>query len=63
MAGRALEVAGDSGAINGCRRGKWLAKHQGRDIEGKRIINAGDRGPVATWKIDAMTTYRPTKPT
>jgi len=51
-----LRVAGEGGAINGTRLGKWLSQHQNRVVAGHRIIAAGTTGNRARWQLDVVTT-------
>jgi len=50
-----LRVAGEGGAINGTRLGKWLSQHQNRIVAGLRIIAAGSTGNRARWQLDIVT--------
>jgi hypothetical protein len=50
-----LRVAGEGGAINGTRLGKWLSQHQNRIVAGRRIIAAGTTGNRARWQLDIVT--------
>ena len=47
-----LRVAGDGGAINSRRLGKWLASIKGRIVAGKRIVADGTVAGVARWKLE-----------
>lgn len=49
-----LRVAGEGGAINGTRLGKWLSQHQNRIVAGHRIIAAGSTGNRARWQLDIV---------
>ena len=49
-----LRVAGEGGAINGTRLGKWLSQHQNRVVAGHRIIAAGTTGNRAHWQLDIV---------
>lgn len=49
-----LRVAGEGGAINGTRLGKWLSQHQNRVVAGHRIISAGTTGNRARWQLDIV---------
>ncbi len=49
-----LRVAGEGGAINGTRLGKWLSQHQNRVVAGHRIIAAGTTGNRARWQLDIV---------
>lgn len=51
-----LRVAGEGGAINGTRLGKWLSQHQNRVVAGYRIVAAGTTGNRARWQLDFATT-------
>lgn len=46
-----LVVAGDSGAINSRRLGKWLTRHQGRIVNGLCINREGTTDGSASWKL------------
>jgi putative DNA primase/helicase len=47
-----LVVAGDGGAINSRRLGKWLASIKGRIVNGKRIVADGTVAGVAQWQLE-----------
>lgn len=48
-----LAVAGEGSAINIRRLGKWLARNQGRIVNGMKIVKEGGaRAGVALWRID-----------
>jgi len=47
-----LRVAGEGGAINGMRLGKWLSQHQNRIIAGRRIMVEGSTGNRARWQME-----------
>ncbi len=46
-----LAIAGDGGAINGGRLGKWIAAHQNRIVGGLRIVAAGVSAGRARWQV------------
>jgi len=46
-----LAVAGDGGAINGRRLGKWLAANQNRIINGMKIISDGVVSGITRWRL------------
>lgn len=46
-----LVVAGDSGAINSRRLGKWLTRHQGRIVNGLCLNREGITNGSPTWKL------------
>jgi len=46
-----LMVAGDGGAINSRRLGKWLASHQGRIIENNQIVRDGLSAGIMRWRL------------
>jgi putative DNA primase/helicase len=49
-----LSVAGDGGAINSKRLGKWLSANLGRPVNGLRLMEAGeDRNGVKLWMLDS----------
>ena len=48
-----LTVAGEGGAVNGRRLGKWLAANRGRIVAGRRIVQAGLNAGTMTWKLEA----------
>lgn len=54
-----LRVAGEGGAINGTRLGKWLSQHQNRIVAGHRIIAAGTTGNRARWQLDIVDAAAP----
>lgn len=54
-----LRVAGEGGAINGTRLGKWLSQHQNRIVAGHRIIAAGTTGNRARWQLDIVNADTP----
>jgi hypothetical protein len=47
-----LAVAGERGAINGMRLGKWLGRNKGRILDGCSFESASQRKGVATWRLD-----------
>ncbi|SLN77824.1 PriCT-2 domain-containing protein [Roseisalinus antarcticus] len=49
-----LRVAGEGGAINGTRLGKWLSSHQNRIVAGRRIVAAGTSGNRAHWQMEVV---------
>ncbi len=57
-----LRVAGEGGAINGTRLGKWLSQHQNRIVAGHRIIAAGTTGNRARWQLDIVATEAAASP-
>jgi len=49
-----LSVAGEGGAINSRRLGKWLSANLGRPVDGLRLMEAGDdRDGVKLWMVDS----------
>jgi len=46
-----LAVAGDGGAINGRRLGKWLSANQNRIINGMKIISDGVVSGITRWRL------------
>ncbi len=46
-----LTVAGNGGAINSRRLGKWLGEVADRIINGRRFENVGGRSGVALWRL------------
>lgn len=46
-----LAVAGEGGAINGRRLGRWISAHQNRIVDGLRITAAGLSAGRALWQI------------
>lgn len=46
-----LRVAGEGGAINGRRLGKWIGSHQNRIVGGLRLINAGVSAGHTRWQL------------
>lgn len=46
-----LRVAGEGGAINGRRLGKWIGAHQNRIVGGLRLINAGVSAGHTRWQL------------
>jgi putative DNA primase/helicase len=47
-----LIVAGDGGAINSLRLGKWLGANQDRFVLGYKFVEAGERGGSKLWKLE-----------
>jgi putative DNA primase/helicase len=47
-----LIVAGEGGAINSLKLGKWLAANQGRFVMGYKIAHAGDRVGSKLWRLE-----------
>lgn len=47
-----LSVAGDGGAVNSKKLGKWMSANQGRPVEGLRLVDVGnDRDGVKRWMV------------
>ena len=46
-----LTVAGDGGAINGRRLGKWLGRNKDRIVDGMRIVQDVKLEGNATWRL------------
>jgi len=46
-----LRVAGEGGAINGRRLGKWIGSHQNRIVGGLRLVNAGVSAGFTRWQL------------
>lgn len=44
-------VAGDGGAINSRRLGKWLSANQSRIIDGMKIMADGVLTGIARWRL------------
>lgn len=50
-----LRVAGEGGAINGRRLGKWIGSHQNRIVGGLRLVNAGVSAGHTRWQLEHAT--------
>ena len=50
-----LIVAGDGGAINSLKLGKWLGANQDRFVLGYKIVQDGERGGSKLWKLEPKT--------
>ncbi len=50
-----LAIAGEGGAINSKRLGKWLAGNQDRVVQGHRLIRVGVSVGIARWRVEAVT--------
>lgn len=50
-----LRVAGEGGAINGRRLGKWIGSHQNRIVGGLRLVNAGVSAGHTRWRLEHAT--------
>jgi hypothetical protein len=46
-----LVVAGDGGAINSRRLGRWLSANQGRFVGGTRVMADGVKDGIARWRL------------
>lgn len=46
-----LRAAGEGGAINGRRLGKWIGSHQNRIVGGLRLVNAGVSAGHTRWQL------------
>lgn len=46
-----LVVAGDGGAINSRRLGKWLAAHAGRIVGGRKLVAEHGHNNTARWRL------------
>jgi hypothetical protein len=49
-----LTVAGEGGAINSWRLGKWLGAHKGRIVAGCKILQDGLNGGIMTWRLEEV---------
>lgn len=47
-----LRVAGEGGAINGGRLGKWIGGQQNRIVNGLRLVSAGVSAGRARWQLE-----------
>ena len=47
-----LAVAGDGGAVNGRRLGKWLSSNMGRLVNGIRIVRDGSAANAVKWRLE-----------
>lgn len=54
-----LTVAGDSGAINSRRLGKWLGAQHGRIVEGRRIARLGLSSGNQQWQLQELGAQQP----
>ncbi|MBD3838439.1 hypothetical protein, partial [Brevundimonas sp.] len=50
-----LRVAGEGGAINGRRLGKWIGSHRSRIVGGLRLVNAGVSAGHTRWQLEHAT--------
>lgn len=50
-----LRVAGEGGAINGRRLGKWIGGQQNRIVGGLRLVNAGVSAGFTRWQLEHAT--------
>lgn len=50
-----LRVAGEGGAINGRRLGRWIGSHQNRIVGGLRLVNAGVSAGHTRWQLEHAT--------
>ena len=46
-----LTAAGDGGAINSRRLGRWLGSNQNRLVDGCKLVSDGTQGGVVIWKL------------
>ena len=58
-----LRVAGEGGAINGRRLGKWIGGHQNRIVGGLRLINAGVSAGHTRWQLQTRGAGQPRRST
>lgn len=49
-----LAVAGDGGAVNGARLGKWIAANQNRIVHDRRIVSAGVSAGRQRWRVESL---------
>ncbi|TPG58027.1 hypothetical protein EAH89_08620 [Roseomonas nepalensis] len=49
-----LAVAGEGGAINSRRLGKWLSLHKGRIVDGYRICRLNHSGGTLYWQLEEV---------
>lgn len=47
-----LTVAGEGGAVNSRRLGKWLASNQDRIVHGRRLVRQGLSGGILQWRLE-----------
>jgi hypothetical protein len=47
-----LAVAGEGGAVNSRRLGKWLASNQDRIVHGLRLVRQGLSGGILQWRLE-----------
>ena len=46
-----LAIAGEGGAINGRRLGRWIGAHQNRIVAGLKLVSAGMSAGRARWRL------------
>ena len=46
-----LTVAGDGGAVNSRRLGRWLSANQNRLVDGCKLVSDGSQSGVIIWKL------------
>lgn len=48
------EIAGERGTINRRRLGRWIERHAGRIVDGRRIVKAGIYCGYARWRVEEV---------
>ena len=54
-----LAIAGDGGAINGRRLGRWIGAHQNRIVAGLKLVSAGLSAGRMRWRLVAAESGAP----
>jgi len=54
------EIAGEGGRVNSRRLGRWLERHAGRIVDGRRFVRVPGRAGVARWRLEHVKGHAPT---
>jgi hypothetical protein len=49
------DIAGERGEVNRRRLGRWLLRHSGRIVAGRRLVRAGHGGAVERWRVELVS--------
>jgi hypothetical protein len=57
-----LEVAEERGEINRRRAGRWIARHEGRIVDGKRFVRASGTTSAERWGVESVMSVMQVSP-
>jgi hypothetical protein len=50
------DIADERGEINRRRLGRWIKRHEGQIVEGRRIVRAGGKRSAEAWQVESVST-------